>query len=147
MSRSEKKWYYFPKKVALSIQTYSTIDNVEISASQSNTAQTMNRTTKYKRFYEVVNRIPLGKVATYGQIAILAGFPGQARQVGYALNALPENLEIPWQRVINAKGQISPRSNPIYEEIQRQLLEAEGIQFDLKGQIDLKKYQWNPEKS
>jgi methylated-DNA-protein-cysteine methyltransferase-like protein len=103
----------------------------------------MNHNQKYQRFYEIINRIPAGKVATYGQVALLAGFPGQARQVGYALNALPDDLEVPWQRVINAKGEISPRANPISEQIQRQMLEAEGIYFNPKGQIDLKKYQWN----
>ena len=105
----------------------------------------MNHNLKYQRFYEIVSRIPTGKVATYGQIALLAGFPGQARQVGYALNALPEDMEIPWQRVINAKGKISSRANPIFEQIQRQMLENEGIHFDQNGQIDLKKYQWNLE--
>jgi len=104
----------------------------------------VNRSDKYRRFYEIVKQIPIGKVATYGQIATLAGFPGQARQVGYALNATPEDLDIPWQRVINAKGEISPRANPIAEEIQRQMLVAEGIHFDAQGRIQLKKYQWEP---
>jgi methylated-DNA-protein-cysteine methyltransferase-like protein len=105
----------------------------------------MNRSEKYQRFYAVVGRIPSGKVATYGQIATLAGFPGQARQVGYALHATPDDLEIPWQRVINAKGEISPRGNPIGEEIQRQMLADEGICFTQQGRISLKKYQWHPD--
>ena len=67
----------------------------------------MKRNQKYQRFYEIISRIPAGKVATYGQIALLAGFPGHARQVGYALNALPDDLEIPWQRVINAKVRLA----------------------------------------
>jgi methylated-DNA-protein-cysteine methyltransferase-like protein len=104
------------------------------------------RSEKYQRFYAIIHQIPAGKVATYGQIATLAGFPGQARQVGYALNVTPSELEIPWQRVINAKGEISPRANPISEQIQRQILESEGIRFDPNGRIDLKKYQWTPEK-
>ena len=104
----------------------------------------MNRSEKYQRFYATVQRIPSGKVATYGQIATLAGFPGQARQVGYALHATPDDIEIPWQRVINAKGEISPRGNPIGEEVQRQMLAAEGIQFTESGRISLKKYQWHP---
>jgi len=87
----------------------------------------------------------MGKVATYGQIATLAGYPGQARQVGYALNSLPDDLDIPWQRVINAKGQISPRANPIFEEIQQQILESEGIFFGPQDRVDLKKFQWKPE--
>ena len=84
----------------------------------------VSRSEKYQQIYDVVRRIPIGKVATYGQIATLAGYPGQARQVGYALNTLPEDLDIPWQRVINAKGQISPRANPIFEEIQQKILES-----------------------
>ena len=104
----------------------------------------MSRSEKYQRFYELVNRIPCGKVATYGQIATLSGYPGQARQVGYALNVTPDDLEIPWQRVVNAKGQISARANPISEDIQRQMLEAEGICFDSKNCIALTQYLWNP---
>ena len=104
----------------------------------------MTRSEKYQKIYTIVSRIPLGKVATYGQIATLAGYPGQARQVGYALNALPDDLDIPWQRVINAQGQISPRANPVFEEIQQQLLEAEGICLDSRGRINLLQYQWIP---
>ena len=104
----------------------------------------MSRSKKYQRFYELVNRIPSGKVATYGQIATIAGYPGQARQVGYALNALPDDLEIPWQRVVNAKGQISKRAHPISEDIQRNMLEAEGICFNSNNCISLTQYLWNP---
>jgi methylated-DNA-protein-cysteine methyltransferase-like protein len=104
----------------------------------------VDRSEKYQRIYDIVGRIPEGNVATYGQIATLAGYPGQARQVGYALNALPEGMDIPWQRVINAKGQISPRANPIYEEIQQQILEAEGICFDEYGRVDLARFRWEP---
>lgn len=104
----------------------------------------MDRSEKYQRFYEIVSRIPPGKVATYGQVAMVAGFPGQARQVGYALNATPDDIDIPWQRVINAKGEISPRANPIAEEIQKQILIDEGIHFDAQGRINLRTYQWNP---
>jgi len=87
-----------------------------------------------------VRRIPRGRVATYGQIAELAGIGGRARQVGYALHAAPDNL--PWHRVINAKGEISPRSGSDSEELQRLLLEAEGVEFDLQGRIDLEKFRW-----
>ena len=97
----------------------------------------------YKRFYAVIRRIPEGFVATYGQVAILAGLPGRARQVGYALNALHDEA-IPWQRVINAQGMISKRADPIFETIQRQLLEAEGVCFDKNGRVSLTRYQWNP---
>jgi methylated-DNA-protein-cysteine methyltransferase-like protein len=99
----------------------------------------------YVRFYEVIRQIPEGCVVTYGQIAILAGFPGRARQVGYALNALQDDT-IPWHRVINAQGMISRRADPVFETIQRQLLEAEGIRFDENGRVPLDIFQWTPAK-
>ena len=105
----------------------------------------VSRSEKYQRFYEIISQIPVGKVATYGQIATLAGYHGQARQVGYALHATPEELDIPWQRVINAKGEISLRTDSFGNEIQRQMLIAEGIRFNSNGRIPLKQYQWNPE--
>ena len=98
--------------------------------------------TPYTRIYRVVKRIPRGRVATYGQIATLAGLDGHARQVGYALHSLPDGLHIPWHRVINAKGEISPRSAGDSHELQRMLLEGEGIDFTLDGRVDLKKFRW-----
>ena len=102
------------------------------------------RSEKYRRFYAIVSQIPEGQVATYGQVAALAGHPGQARQVGYALNCLTDEFDIPWQRVVNAKGQVSARAKPIFEEIQKQILESEGIIFDHNDRIELSKYQWKP---
>jgi methylated-DNA-protein-cysteine methyltransferase related protein len=99
--------------------------------------------SSYEKIYSVVKKIPFGCVATYGQIAGLAGLPRHARQVGYALNALNDN-QVPWHRVINAKGKISRRSNPDYENLQRILLEEEGIAFDKDGKISLARYRWNP---
>ncbi len=96
----------------------------------------------YERIYRVVRRIPKGRVATYGQVARLAGMPGHARQVGYALNALAEGSDVPWQRVVNARGEVSKRSEPGCEMIQRELLEAEGIRFDGRGRLSLSRYQW-----
>jgi len=81
-------------------------------------------------------------VATYGQIATLAGIDGHARQVGYALNALPQGSDVPWHRVVNSFGEISPRSGNDSHELQRMLLEAEGIEFDARGKIDLRRYRW-----
>ena len=89
-------------------------------------------------------QIPSGRVATYGQIAKLAGIPGQARQVGYALSASKE-IHIPWHRVINTRGEISPRSNSDFERLQRELLEYEGMNFDEQGKISLQLYQWKPD--
>jgi len=97
----------------------------------------------YERFYEIIQKIPEGKVATYGQIAALAGYPGYARQVGYALNGCPQEWDLPWHRVVNAKGMVSIPSSSPYENIQRVLLEAEGIAFTSKGRIPLSTYQWN----
>jgi methylated-DNA-protein-cysteine methyltransferase-like protein len=97
----------------------------------------------YLRIYEVVRQIPRGRVATYGQVAELAGLEGHARQVGYALHNLPPRLKLPWHRVVNARGEISPRSAGDSHELQRHLLEAEGIRFT-DDQIDLKRYVWRP---
>lgn len=96
---------------------------------------------RYKRIYAVVRRIPRGRVATYGQIAELAGFDGHARQVGYALHALRLN-NVPWHRVVNAQGEVSPRSGSDSHELQRELLEAEGIEFDARGRIALTRFRW-----
>lgn len=97
-----------------------------------------------ERVWRVVREIPEGMVATYGQIADLAGIPGRsgARQVGYALAALGQGSDIPWHRVINARGALSPRANPDAAEYQRLLLEAEGIGFDHRQLIDLDRYRW-----
>jgi len=89
-----------------------------------------------------VRRIPRGRVATYGGIAELAGLEGHARQVGYALHDLPAGSDMPWHRVINAKGEISPRTRGDSHELQRMLLEAEGVELDLAGRIDLKRFRW-----
>jgi len=103
----------------------------------------MNRT--YQQIYQIIRNIPRGKVATYGQIAALAGIPGSARQVGYALHSSRgENL--PWYRVINARGEISVLPDPQVADLQHQLLTAEGILFDHRGRINLSRFQWQPSK-
>ncbi|MGH9363452.1 MAG: MGMT family protein [Thermoanaerobaculia bacterium] len=103
------------------------------------------RSDRYARIYAVVRRIPVGKVATYGQVAALAGIPGHARQVGYALHALPDGADAPWQRVINARGEVSERSEGGWREgYQRHLLEEEGIAFDARGRVDLARFRWEP---
>ena len=95
----------------------------------------------YQRIFEVVKRIPRGKVATYGQIAQLAGLAGHARQVGYALSAL-ENDSVPWHRVINVKGEISPRTWSDHDDLQRELLEKEGVAFNEGGKVSLVRFGW-----
>ncbi len=97
-----------------------------------------------EKIYAVVRRIPRGRVATYGQVAELAGLPGHARQVGYAMAALPTGTTVPWQRVINAAGMVSRRKMPGEELTQRQLLEREGVRFDARGRVALKKVRWRP---
>lgn len=98
----------------------------------------------YDRIYAIVRRIPRGRVATYGQVATLAGLPGHARQVGYALHALSEGSGVPWHRVINAQGRVSPRAAPGWDDVQRQLLEREGVVLGHSDRISLERYRWNP---
>ena len=95
---------------------------------------------RYELIWKWVRKIPRGRVATYGQIASLAGLEGHARQVGYALHNLPARSNVPWHRVVNARGEISPRSAGDSHELQRLLLEAEGVEMDLRGRIDLKRF-------
>lgn len=96
--------------------------------------------------YAVVRKIPAGRVATYGQIARLAGLPRQARLVGYALHALDDTdargRKVAWQRVVNARGEISARAAIGAEDAQRAVLEDEGIEFDRRGRISLARFQW-----
>ena len=96
----------------------------------------------YKRIYAVVKKVPRGKVATYGQIAAIAGMPRHARQVGYALHALPAESKLPWHRVINTRGEISPRTWSENHLLQRILLEDEGVEFDASGRVSLLRFGW-----
>lgn len=98
----------------------------------------------YRLIYQAVQRIPKGRVATYGQIAMLAGLPRHARQVGYALAALSGQDAVPWYRVVNVKGEISQRADPDGGRFQRVLLEQEGVVFDSRDRIPMHKYQWRP---
>ncbi|UCE01392.1 MAG: MGMT family protein [Candidatus Latescibacterota bacterium] len=102
----------------------------------------MKTESTYATIYAVVRRIPRGRVATYGQVAALARLPGHARQVGYALHALPDASGVPWHRVINAQGRVSRRAEPGWEELQRQLLEGEGVRFDSGGRTSLVRFGW-----
>lgn len=95
----------------------------------------------YELVYQVVRRIPQGSVATYGQIAALAGRPRGARQVGYAMHRCPSGLA--WHRVINAQGRISLPADSTGGLAQRRRLEAEGVVF-IGGRVDLSVYGWQP---
>jgi len=97
---------------------------------------------RYDEIHRIISGIPRGRVATYGQIADLAGIPGQARRVGYALSALPKGSPVPWHRVLNAKGEISARGDPRSEAVQRKLLRAEGVTFDRSGKVSLARFKW-----
>jgi methylated-DNA-protein-cysteine methyltransferase-like protein len=108
----------------------------------------VNPDSTRQRIYAVVRRVPRGKVATYGQIAELAGLGGQARQVGYAMAAVPSSSAVPWHRIINAQGRVSARSAGSGSTIiQQQLLEREGVVFDGGGRVSLPRYRWKPRSS
>jgi methylated-DNA-protein-cysteine methyltransferase-like protein len=99
---------------------------------------------KYDAILATVQAIPAGKVATYGQIADLAGLPGRARLVGTALKKLPVDSGIPWHRVISASGQISWRGDGESVTEQQLLLADEGVAVDARGRIRLKDFRWLP---
>lgn len=97
----------------------------------------------YERIYDMVRRIPPGRVTTYGRIAELVG-GCTARMVGYAMAALKRGTapDVPWQRVVNAKGKISVHGDGIGNAMQRSILEGEGIQFDENDRIDFNRFGW-----
>jgi methylated-DNA-protein-cysteine methyltransferase related protein len=101
---------------------------------------------RFEPFYRVARRIPPGRVATYGQVAALAGRPRGARLCGYALSALRNTVhDVPWQRVLGARGAgragISLR-DPMGAAAQRALLEREGVVLDARGRVDLRQFGW-----
>ncbi len=105
----------------------------------------MEKNNFYKKVYLTVSKIPHGKVATYGQIAELIYAYGRARQVGWALRRLKLPSNIPWHRVINSKGLITMSvSRQGTDWMQKELLVNEGIKFNSKMKIDIKKYLWRP---
>lgn len=95
----------------------------------------------YEAIYAAVRRIPPGMVSSYGRVALMAGLPGHARMVGYALHALRNDggQETPWWRVVNAAGRISNAYEPA---LQRELLLAEGVEFDANDRIDFARFLW-----
>ncbi|MBE7412375.1 MAG: methylated-DNA--[protein]-cysteine S-methyltransferase [Leptospiraceae bacterium] len=95
----------------------------------------------YKEVYKVTKKIPKGKISTYGRIAVILGKPRAARAVGYALHVSKDDT-IPWQRVINSKGQISFKGDTVRYLLQKEILSSEGIEFDENNTVDLKKYGW-----
>lgn len=99
--------------------------------------------TFFERVYDLVRGIPAGKVASYGQIAEILEHPRAARTVGWALAATPAGSAVPWQRVINSQGRISTAWMTDPPDLQRQLLEAEGIVFDASGRVDMRRFGWD----
>ena len=95
----------------------------------------------YQRIYALVRRIPSGRVATYGQLARLTGTT--PRVVGFALAALSAANDLPWQRVVNSYGRISRRRDGQRDQLQRTMLENEGVNFDSRDRIDLSRYGWH----
>jgi methylated-DNA-protein-cysteine methyltransferase related protein len=95
-----------------------------------------------ERVYELVRKIPRGRVMTYGQIALVLGEGYTARTVGYVMHGADDG--VPWQRVINSQGKISTGRLSIPVNLQQSMLEQEGVIFSEKGKCDLNKYQWWP---
>jgi methylated-DNA-protein-cysteine methyltransferase related protein len=100
-------------------------------------------TNFYEAVYRLARKIPRGRVMTYGQIATILGCPRAARAVGYAMRASGPH-DVPWQRVINGKGQISAKTEVERPVLQKMLLESEGVKFDATETCDLKRYRWEP---
>lgn len=103
----------------------------------------MRMSNSFDRIYDVVRRIPYGRVATYGQIAMLAGNPRWSRVVGYALHVNPQPDVIPCFRVVNRFGEVSKAFAFGGENRQIALLEQEGVEFLPDGRVDLTRYQWD----
>jgi methylated-DNA-protein-cysteine methyltransferase-like protein len=100
----------------------------------------------HERIFAVVRRIPRGRVTTYGTVARLAGLPGQARLVGYALSALRDGTAVPWHRVINAQGRLSLELAASSSGVaQRLRLEREGVRVDAAGRVSLARFGWRLE--
>ncbi len=99
----------------------------------------------FEKVYDVVQHIPKGKVMTYGQIAKILGAPKYSQIVGYALHVNPRPKEIPCHRVVNRFGEVCEGFAFGGKNVQRELLEAEGVVFDKNGKIDMEKYQWSGE--
>ena len=110
----------------------------------------MDPVARWAAFYRVVRRVPRGRVVTYGEVALLAGAPGYARHVGFALAALHGShgaRGVPWQRVLAREGRRFARitiRDPVGAGVQRALLQAEGIELDARGRIDLARFGWRP---
>ncbi len=97
-----------------------------------------------QQIWRVIAMIPVGRVSTYGDVARLAGLPGGARRVGFALRGLPADTTIPWHRVINAQGRLSIPADSESGRRQRARLEAEGVTFSAGARVNLQQFRWQP---
>ncbi len=102
------------------------------------------RQSFYDAVYDFVRAVPAGSVVTYGQVAVELGAPSHARAVGYALSSLGGQGDVPWWRVINASGEISLKNRGAAADLQRHLLEQEGVYFSFEGRVDLRSFRYNP---
>lgn len=96
----------------------------------------------FEKVYRLVRRVPYGKVTSYGAVARMLGNPRAARTVGWALHSIPEDSDVPWWRVINSRGRVSTSCREHGAELQRELLEAEGVEFDERGYVDWERFGW-----
>lgn len=104
----------------------------------------MDRDTRLRRIWETIQDIPAGRVANYGQVAEIAGIPRGARQVAYALRVAPDELVLPWHRVIQASGKSAFDRNSRHFRTQCARLEEEGVVV-VNGRVDMQRYRWEPE--
>ena len=104
----------------------------------------MDRQARLARIYETIRDIPEGSVASYGQVAEIAGIPRGARQVGWALKQLPRGDDVPWHRVITASGKIAFEAGSRRFEKQKKLLVEEGVAV-VAGRVDMQRYRWEPQ--
>jgi len=100
------------------------------------------KTGFFERVYRVVRQVPPGKVTSYGTIARMLEHPHAARTVGWALHSLPQDSDVPWHRVINSRGRIPALGREISADVQRSLLESEGIEFDEHDAVDWDRFSW-----
>jgi methylated-DNA-protein-cysteine methyltransferase-like protein len=96
----------------------------------------------FEKVYRLVRQVPPGKVTSYGAVARMLGNPRAARTVGWALHSIPEDSDVPWQRVINSQGRISTSCREHGAGRQRELLEGEGVEFDERGDVDWDRFGW-----
>ncbi|RMG55180.1 MAG: methyltransferase [Acidobacteria bacterium] len=117
--------------------------NTSPNASKTRSHQSDSMTPLYEQIYRIVRRIPAGRVLSYGDVAALCSSSVSARTVGWAMARAPEG--VPWHRVVNRKGRLSiGKRSVILQELQKNLLQAEGVRFIAPDQVDMDRHRWNP---